>query len=92
MLDREGDGEHWLSSNADTCMHALVEVARATTVVEFDAGTEFPEHVHGGGEGALSLQPWTLNSHRPAEFLVLSGVFSDQIQVSKAQVPMMLLN
>lgn len=38
------------------------EVARATTVVQFKAGHSFPHHEHGGGE----------------EFLVLSGVFSDE--------------
>lgn len=37
------------------------EVARATSFVRFAANTEFPEHVHGGGE----------------EFLVLEGVISD---------------
>lgn len=38
------------------------EVARATSVVRFKAGYSFPAHNHGGGE----------------EFLVLSGVFSDE--------------
>lgn len=37
------------------------EVARATSIVRYDAGSRFPEHRHGGGE----------------EFLVLDGVFSD---------------
>jgi len=37
------------------------EIARATTIVKFDAGCEFPEHVHGGGE----------------EFYMLQGIFSD---------------
>jgi len=37
------------------------EVARATTVVRYDAGGKFRTHVHSGGE----------------EFLVLSGTFSD---------------
>merc|ERR1719446_933875 len=37
------------------------EVARATTVVKFDPGKEFPRHTHGGGE----------------EFLVLSGTWRD---------------
>ena len=38
------------------------EVARATSVVRFDPGARFPEHTHDGGE----------------EFLVLSGVFTDE--------------
>jgi anti-sigma factor ChrR (cupin superfamily) len=38
------------------------EVARATSLVRFAAGSHFPEHVHGGGE----------------EILVLDGVFSDE--------------
>lgn len=38
------------------------EVARATSLVRFAAGSAFPEHEHGGGE----------------EFLVLDGVFSDE--------------
>jgi len=38
------------------------EVARATSVVRFLAGNSFSPHTHGGGE----------------EFLVLSGVFSDE--------------
>jgi anti-sigma factor ChrR (cupin superfamily) len=38
------------------------EVARATSVVRYDAGTRFDRHIHGGGE----------------EILVLDGVFSDQ--------------
>jgi quercetin dioxygenase-like cupin family protein len=38
------------------------EVARASTVVRFEAGCMFPRHVHGGGE----------------EFLVLEGVFTDE--------------
>jgi anti-sigma factor ChrR (cupin superfamily) len=38
------------------------EVARATTIVRFDPGSRFDEHVHGGGE----------------EFLVLEGVFQDE--------------
>ncbi|ORX87344.1 hypothetical protein K493DRAFT_319673 [Basidiobolus meristosporus CBS 931.73] len=39
------------------------EVAKATTIVRFQDGLSFPEHVHGGGE----------------EFLVLSGSFSDSL-------------
>lgn len=38
------------------------EVARATSLVRFAAGSRFPAHVHGGGE----------------EILVLDGVFSDE--------------
>lgn len=38
------------------------EVARATTIVRFDAGSAFDPHTHGGGE----------------EFLVLEGVFQDE--------------
>jgi anti-sigma factor ChrR (cupin superfamily) len=38
------------------------EVARATSLVRYDAGSRFDRHVHGGGE----------------EFLVLSGTFSDE--------------
>ncbi|WPP45605.1 cupin domain-containing protein [Pseudomonas sp. AN-1] len=38
------------------------EVARATSLVRFAAGSHFPAHVHGGGE----------------EILVLAGVFSDE--------------
>ena len=38
------------------------EVARATSVVRFLPGHSFPAHTHGGGE----------------EFLVLSGMFSDE--------------
>lgn len=38
------------------------EVARATTIVRFEPGSRFDEHIHDGGE----------------EFLVLEGVFSDE--------------
>ncbi|WP_169546126.1 cupin domain-containing protein [Sneathiella aquimaris] len=38
------------------------EVARATTIVHFDANSQFDAHTHGGGE----------------EFLVLEGVFQDE--------------
>ena len=38
------------------------EVARATSLVRYDAGSRFSEHVHSGGE----------------EFFVLEGVFSDE--------------
>jgi len=38
------------------------EIARATSIVRYDAGSRFERHVHGGGE----------------EILVLDGVFSDE--------------
>jgi len=38
------------------------EVARATSVVKYDKGSNFPWHTHGGGE----------------EFIVLEGTFSDK--------------
>lgn len=38
------------------------EVARATSLVRYGAGSRFPTHLHGGGE----------------EFLVLEGVFGDE--------------
>ena len=38
------------------------EVARATSLVRYAPGSDFPTHVHGGGE----------------EFLVVEGVFSDE--------------
>lgn len=38
------------------------EVARATTIVRYDAGSHFSEHTHTGGE----------------EFIVLDGVFQDE--------------
>lgn len=38
------------------------EVARATSVVRYAAGSSFPRHVHGGGE----------------EYFVIEGVFSDE--------------
>lgn len=38
------------------------EVARATSIVRYDAGSQFSSHVHSGGE----------------EFLVLEGVFQDE--------------
>ena len=38
------------------------EVARATSIVRYAAGSDFPTHEHGGGE----------------EFMVLEGVFSDE--------------
>lgn len=38
------------------------EVARATSIVRYAPGSQFPPHTHGGGE----------------EFIVLEGVFSDE--------------
>jgi anti-sigma factor ChrR (cupin superfamily) len=39
------------------------EVARATSIVRYAPGSRFPTHAHGGGE----------------EFLVLEGIFSDEL-------------
>ena len=44
-------------------MPELVQVARATTIVTFAPDSQFPHHTHGAGE----------------EYLVLDGVFSDDI-------------
>lgn len=57
----------WVESPASGVARKMLdrigdEVARATSVVRYEAGSSFPEHEHGGGE----------------EFLVLSGVFSDE--------------
>lgn len=66
VVDYEADAI-WLPSPAlgiDRRMLDRVgaEVARATSVVRYNAATRFDPHVHGGGE----------------EILVLDGVFSDQ--------------
>lgn len=58
---------HWVPSPAPGVQRVMLdrigdEVARATSLVRFDARTSFPFHVHGGGE----------------EFLVLSGTFEDE--------------
>lgn len=60
------DGLEWVSSPVEGVLRKPLdrvggEVARATSVVRFEAGRRFSPHTHGGGE----------------EFLVLSGVFSD---------------
>ena len=57
----------WISSPANGVSRKMLdriggEVARATTIVRFDAGSSFAPHVHGGGE----------------EFLVLEGIFQDE--------------
>lgn len=57
----------WLDSPASGIQRRLLErdgteVARATSVVRYQAGTRFPRHVHDLGE----------------EILVLDGVFSDE--------------
>lgn len=57
----------WLDSPASGVCRRLLErdgteVARATSVVRYQAGTRFPRHVHDLGE----------------EILVLDGVFSDE--------------
>ena len=57
----------WLDSPASGVRRRLLErdgneVARATSVVRYQAGTRFPRHVHDLGE----------------EILVLDGVFSDE--------------
>jgi anti-sigma factor ChrR (cupin superfamily) len=62
-----GDEVEWLRSPAAGVDRRPLdriggEVARATTIVRFSAGSRFAAHVHGGGE----------------EFLVLEGVFEDE--------------
>lgn len=57
----------WLPSPATGVTRKMLdrvgdEVARATTIVRFEAGSSFAPHIHGGGE----------------EFLVLEGVFQDE--------------
>lgn len=56
----------WLASPTSGVWRHLLdreggEVARATSIVRYDAGSRFPAHTHGGGE----------------EILVLDGVFTD---------------
>ena len=60
-------GQPWQDSPQPGVQRILLdrigeEVARATSLVRFAAGSRFPAHVHGGGE----------------EILVLDGVFSDE--------------
>jgi anti-sigma factor ChrR (cupin superfamily) len=57
----------WISSPSAGLDHIMLdrlggEVARATSIVRFKAGSTFPMHTHSGGE----------------EFLVLDGMFSDE--------------
>lgn len=57
----------WVASPTHGVMRKMLdrdggEVARATSLVQFEAGSSFPIHVHGGGE----------------EFFVMDGVFSDE--------------
>lgn len=57
----------WLSSPVPTVQRKMLdrvggEVARATSIVRYEAGARFSAHTHGGGE----------------EILVLAGVFEDE--------------
>ncbi len=57
----------WLNSPSGGVIRRMLdriggEVARATSVVRYAPGAQFPTHVHGGGE----------------EILVLDGIFSDE--------------
>mmetsp|Transcript_92176 Transcript_92176/g.284875 ORF Transcript_92176/g.284875 Transcript_92176/m.284875 type:complete len:327 (+) Transcript_92176:2-982(+) len=61
------DTQEWIETAAKGVYRKLIErlggeVARATSVVRFDAGMSFPAHMHGGGE----------------EFLVLEGAWHDE--------------
>mmetsp|Transcript_135455 Transcript_135455/g.377275 ORF Transcript_135455/g.377275 Transcript_135455/m.377275 type:complete len:305 (-) Transcript_135455:80-994(-) len=61
------DTQEWIETPAKGVYRKLIErlggeVARATTVVRFDAGKSFPSHTHGGGE----------------EFIVLEGAWHDE--------------
>ncbi len=58
---------NWVTSPAKGVTRMMLdrvgdEVARATTIVRFEAGSEFTPHTHDGGE----------------EYLVLEGTFSDE--------------
>jgi len=60
------EAEPWVTSPTPGVERKMLdrigdEVARATSIVRFAANTDFPMHVHGGGE----------------EFLVLQGLFVD---------------
>lgn len=66
VVVRPGDVD-WVSSPTAGVERQMLdriggEVARATSLVRYARGSDFPEHTHGGGE----------------EFLVLEGVFSDE--------------
>lgn len=61
------DSHEWVETAAKGVYRKMIEriggeVARATTIVRFDAGMSFPAHTHGGGE----------------EFLVLEGAWYDE--------------
>lgn len=63
---RPGDDD-WLPSPSAGVERMMLdriggEVARATSLVRYAPNSEFPEHIHGGGE----------------EILVLEGIFSDE--------------
>ena len=58
---------HWVKSRLAGVMRKMLEregaeTGRATSIVRYAPGSEFSSHTHAGGE----------------EFIVLSGVFSDQ--------------
>ncbi|WP_326518552.1 cupin domain-containing protein [Acinetobacter sp. CAAS 2-6] len=57
----------WIDSPAQGVKRRILyrvgnEKARATSIVEYAAGSQFPQHIHSGGE----------------EFLVLKGIFQDE--------------
>ena len=61
------DDYDWVPSPAPGVTRMMLdrigdEVARATSLVRYEANSRFPRHTHGGGE----------------EFLVLEGVFADE--------------
>ena len=64
VTPRDEDWVHSTESGVDRLMLDSIgdEVARATSIVRYAAGSSFAEHVHARGE----------------EFLVLEGVFSDE--------------
>ena len=64
ILTEDADWVFSPSSGVDRIMLDRLggEVARATSIVRFKAGSTFPMHTHSGGE----------------EFLVLDGMFSDE--------------
>jgi quercetin dioxygenase-like cupin family protein len=61
------EGQEWIASpmvgvNRKPLDRVGEEVARATTIVSYDPGSQFSAHVHTGGE----------------EFIVLDGIFEDE--------------
>ena len=64
VIPNDGDWVHSPESGVDRLMLDRIgeEVARATSIVRYAAGSEFPRHEHALGE----------------EFLVLEGTFSDE--------------